>query len=201
MGKGRVEQFSDGVFTIAATLLVLAVPIPHVPNGALLHTLLDQWPSYLAYLISFIVIGNLWISHHELFKVLRGLDLPLMYANLALLLFIAFLPFPTGVLAGAIGQDQNLSIATAMYALVMTGMSVTFAVLWSLSQRRGLLHRQEVPGSRLMYLVRQYLGLGIWLVSIGLAFFNPYLCLSLWLGTLVFYLVATPGGVAAAEER
>jgi uncharacterized membrane protein len=201
MGKGRVEAFSDGVFTIAATLLVLAVPIPHPADGGLSNALLSLWPSYLAYAISFIVIGNLWVSHHELFHMLHGMDRPLMYANLILLMFIAFIPFPTAVLAGAIVQDTNLHVAAAMYAIVMTGMSVSLGTIWALASRRGLLLPGALSDQSVINRMRQWFGLTVWVVSIPLSFVNGYVCMALWIVVMVFYIVVGAGRVAVGESH
>ena len=102
-GTGRVEAFSDGVFAIAITLLVLEIPVPHAgvdASSAGLWTALGAlWPSYLAFVLSFFVILIMWVNHHELMRLVRAVDYPFLFANGFLLLMVTFVPFPTAVLA------------------------------------------------------------------------------------------------------
>jgi uncharacterized membrane protein len=96
---GRVEAFSDGVFAIAITLLVLEISVDPDQFVDLRGALLDEWPAYLAYVTSFLTVGSVWIAHHNLFSRLRFVDPVLLRLNLLLLLAASFLPFPTAVLA------------------------------------------------------------------------------------------------------
>src|SRR5215472_5921030 len=106
MSKTRVEAFSDGVFAIAITLLVLTVAQPRTYRN-LAHELGAQWPSLAAYVVSFAVIGIMWINHHSVFMHLEHVDRGLLYINLLLLMTIAFLPYPTGVLGQALAKGQG----------------------------------------------------------------------------------------------
>ena len=103
----RVEAFSDGVFAIAITLLVLEITIEPDQYDHLARALLDEWPSYLAYVTSFLTVGSVWIAHHSLFTHLRYVDPVLLRINLLLLLVAAFLPFPTAVMAQAFHSTDN----------------------------------------------------------------------------------------------
>src|SRR5881227_1022810 len=94
VGKGRVEAFSDGVFAIAITLLVLTIPQPH-DFRHLVHSLTDLWPNLAAYVVSFAVIGIMWLNHHSIFSAFERIDRGLFYLNLLLLMTITFLPYPT----------------------------------------------------------------------------------------------------------
>lgn len=100
--KGRVEIFSDGVFAIAITLLVLDISVAPTDYDNLRHALLHEWPAYLPYVTSFLTVGSVWIAHHNLFSRLRFIDPTLLRLNLLLLMTAAFLPFPTSVLAQAL---------------------------------------------------------------------------------------------------
>ncbi|MGH2886390.1 MAG: TMEM175 family protein [Solirubrobacteraceae bacterium] len=100
--KTRVEIFSDGVFAIAITLLVLDITVAPADYDHLRHALLNEWPAYLAYVTSFLTVGSVWIAHHNLFSRLRFIDPTLLRLNLLLLMAAAFLPFPTSVLAQAL---------------------------------------------------------------------------------------------------
>jgi uncharacterized membrane protein len=117
--KNRVEAFSDGVFAIAITLLVLDITVPEHLRG-LAHHLEQQWPAYLAYVTSFLTIGGVWIAHHRLFGALRYVDPTMMRINLLLLLLTGFLPFPTKILAEALRAPYS----TAETAVVLYGATV-----------------------------------------------------------------------------
>jgi uncharacterized membrane protein len=116
---GRVEAFSDGVLAIAITLLVLEI---HVDPSALerpWHALADEWPSYLAYVTSFLTIGGVWLAHHGLFTRLRAVDPVLMRLNLLLLMTVSFLPFPTGLMAEALRESQSAErVAVVIYGVL-----------------------------------------------------------------------------------
>ena len=99
--KGRVETFSDGVFAIAITLLVLEIKIAPADFDHLRKALVHEWPAYLAYVTSFLTVGSVWIAHHNLFSRLRFIDPTMLRLNLLLLMATSFLPFPTSVLAEA----------------------------------------------------------------------------------------------------
>ena len=99
MQTSRVEAFSDGVFAIAITLLILSVGIDRAPHGDLGTYLVDLWPAYLAYAVSFLTIGIMWVNHHLLFDNFARVDRPMLLLNILLLMLIAFVPFPTHVLA------------------------------------------------------------------------------------------------------
>src|SRR5436309_13539589 len=98
MRTNRVEAFSDGVLAMAITLLILEISVPDVKGDDLLDALGHQWPSYVAYVVSFLTIGIMWVNHHALFDHIRIVDRGLLFVNLFLLLAIAFVPFPTALL-------------------------------------------------------------------------------------------------------
>src|SRR5438552_8047016 len=122
MDTARLEAFSDGVFGVAITLLVLEIKVPH--SGALGVGLLLLWPSYLAYAISFVVIGAIWINHHAMFEWIDRVDQNLLLLNTLHLMFIAFLPFSTAVLAEALHSGLNQSTAAAFYSGTLTVIGV-----------------------------------------------------------------------------
>src|SRR2546425_6587295 len=107
----RVEAFSDGVFAIAITLLILEIRVPHVDHG-LWNGLLALWPSYVAFLLSFVVILIMWVNHHELLRMVDGISYPFLFANGLLLLTITFVPFPTAVLAAHLGTPEARTAVT-----------------------------------------------------------------------------------------
>ncbi len=130
MRPGRLEALVDGVFAIALTLLVLDLPKP-VLSKHLGHTLLQQWPSYVAYLVSFVTIGILWIEHHGMMSAVRAIDRRFLERTLAFLLFISIIPWPTALAASY--ADQGVSearVAAILYAATMLMMGLTFAWGW-----------------------------------------------------------------------
>src|SRR5512144_2343336 len=128
MSTSRIEAFSDGVFAIAITLLVLEIHVPEDPENGLGQALLDQWPAYASYVVSFFVIGIIWINHHAGFRHLARPARPL--------LFVGLLPWPTNLIATYMehgGADER--VAAVVYAGTMTGMGAAFGALWSYASR------------------------------------------------------------------
>jgi uncharacterized membrane protein len=117
LGTGRMEAFSDGVFSIAATLLVLDIAIH--PPGTALEQVLRAWPSYLAYLASFLTIGAAWLGHTALTDRLARSDPLLLRINLLLLLVVAFLPFPTKLVAEALHHEGSERVFVTIYGLTL----------------------------------------------------------------------------------
>jgi len=123
--KGRVEIFSDGVFAIAITLLVLDISVAPADYDNLRHALLHEWPAYLAYVTSFLTVGSVWIAHHNLFSRLRFIDPTLLRLNLLLLMTAAFLPFPTSVLAQALHHSGTAErTAVVFYGAVALAIEI-----------------------------------------------------------------------------
>jgi uncharacterized membrane protein len=152
----RAEAFSDGVFAIAITLLILNVVLPqhHEPLG---HALLRLWPSYAAYAISFLTIGIMWVNHHTIFQHIERVDRRFLLLNLLLLMCVAFVPFPTRVAADFARSDENRRAAALLYGVTLTTTAVFFNALWLYASRRGRLlaanaDRREVSGITRSYL-------------------------------------------------
>src|SRR6266542_1151493 len=127
METGRVEAFSDGVFAIAITLLILAVGIDQaLAEGNLKHQLLHLWPAYIAYAVSFVTIGIMWVNHHAVFRHFARVDRPLLLLNILLLMCISFTPFPTRVVAEHAQTDADRKAATLLYGTSMTATAICF---------------------------------------------------------------------------
>jgi len=129
--SNRVEAFSDGVFSIAITLLVLELAIP-ATGGRVGADLLDEWVSYVAYLAAFATIGVLWMGHHTVFTRIRAVDAGLLWRNLVLLLTVSVVPFPTAVIASAyrVGTASDQAAAVVAYAAVGMGSGVAWLLLF-----------------------------------------------------------------------
>jgi uncharacterized membrane protein len=130
MSTSRLEAFSDGVFAIAATLLVLELRVPPVGSGALFAQLVAQWPAYAGYVVSFLTIGIIWVNHHAMFALVRRVDRPLMFLNLLLLLVIALIPFPTAVAGQWITDSEDAPVAAALLGVVFLTMGLSFGAIW-----------------------------------------------------------------------
>jgi uncharacterized membrane protein len=187
VGKGRVEAFSDGVFAIAITLLVLTIPQPH-DYRHLVESLADLWPNLAAYAVSFGVIGIMWLNHHSILGLFARLDRPLVYLNLFLLLTVVFIPYPTGVLGEALGRDEGARAAAVFYSLVMTVNAVAWAALWLYgSSGRRLLDEGFPEDHRRPATVLFTIGVAIYAFSVVVAFVNPYACLGFHALLAVYY--------------
>ena len=142
----RIEAFSDGVFAIAITLLILEIQVPpQTPHGGLRSALADLWPSYLAFLASFMTIGVMWLNHHRLFTLINKKDDGLIAFNLLLLLGITWLPFPTALLAEhLLGAHADQQVAALIYAGSFLALAIVFNVMWRYAVRAGIVN-DEVP--------------------------------------------------------
>jgi uncharacterized membrane protein len=141
----RLETFADGVFAIAATLLVLEIQLPGEDVG---QGLRDLWPSYFAYALSFLSIGIMWVNHHVVLSFTREADRAFLFINLFLLMSIAFVPFPTALYAEHLGHEGARQAALA-YGLTFVVIAIFFQLFWQYARRRLLrpdADRREVSG-------------------------------------------------------
>ena len=197
--SGRLVAFSDGVFAIAITLLVLDLAVPardRVPSGELASELAHQWPSYFAYLVSFLVIGIIWVNHHTMFSKVDRVDRPVLFANLALLLFVSALPFPTRLLAEYLTAGSDAHTAAAVYSATMLAMGIAFSALWiAVTRDVGLLHKNVDAVASRAALRRFGLGNLAYLATIGLSYVNAIATLSVHAVLALYYCfdqLATP---------
>jgi uncharacterized membrane protein len=135
----RVVAFSDGVFAITITLLVLAIRRPAADDPDLLHGLITLWPSYLAYVVTFLFIGQVWANHHVMFDHIRTADRVVLFLNTLLLMVVAFLPFATSVRAGALRTGSGERTAVVFYCIAFDVTALTFNAVWQYAQRRRLI--------------------------------------------------------------
>jgi uncharacterized membrane protein len=185
-----VEAFSDGVFAIAATLLILNVQLPNGnPAGRLPAALLQLWPHYATYCASFLTIGIMWINHHALFTRITRVDRPLVLFNLGLLMVIAFVPFPTAVLGDHISIPQDASAATLFYVLcaVLTALAFTGVYLWVATHPE--LRARPFRDADFMKAGPWFmLGIGAYTVCLPLSFVSPPLVVLVVAGTAIYYV-------------
>jgi uncharacterized membrane protein len=187
MNKSRVEAFSDGVFAFAITLLVVTIAQPE-DYRHLAHDLARRWPSLAAYVVSFAVIGIMWLNHHSVFGHFSRVDRGLVYLNLLLLMTVAFLPFPTGVLGQALARGQGERTAAVVYAVTMTANACAWTALWLYASRHRRLLRSSFPESeRRVSTLLFTMGGVIYALSIGVAFLNAYAFLAMQAALAVYY--------------
>ena len=141
---GRIEAFSDGVFAIAITLLVLDLDVPASAYSNLWRGFADQWPAYLGFTTSFVTIGGIWMLHHGIFRRLRYANNVVMRINLVLLMAVSFLPFPTRLVAEAIDSSSAERAAVIIYGASLLGISILFGV----AQLRDRARPRAAPAGR-----------------------------------------------------
>lgn len=141
---GRLVAFSDAVFAITVTLLVLEIK-PPTDYTNLLHGLAVLWPSYLAYALTFLFVGQVWANHHVMFDQIRAADRVILLLNTLLLMVVAFLPFATSVLAGAVRSGHSLRIQVLFYGLAFDAAALTFNAVWQYARRYRLLSETLEP--------------------------------------------------------
>jgi uncharacterized membrane protein len=200
MRTNRLEAFSDGVFAIAITLLVLEIRVPEGAGERLGHELARQWPSYVAYLVSFLVVGIIWMNHHAVVDHLREADRPLMALNLFLLLWTSLIPWPTRLLAEYMREGGDPErIAALIYAGTMTMMGVAFGALWSYASRHRDLLSVELSDAEIARRTRRFtIGAPIYALSIVVALFSAPACLVVLAALAVYYAVPQGGMMPGA---
>jgi uncharacterized membrane protein len=188
--KTRLEAFSDGVFAIAITLLVLDLHVPEVGTGSLAHALLRQWPADASYVISFLTIGIIWVNHHNLLRHLERADRGLLFLNVFLLMAVAVIPYPTA-LVSHYARTENATAAAVAYGSVMVFMALMFNAIWHHARLAGLLapgaDPREVSG-----ITRSYLpGPLLYLTGTLAAFVNSSASLLIFAAIALFYVASS----------
>jgi uncharacterized membrane protein len=169
-GIERVNGFSDAVFAVAITLLILTVVVPEVSDiGQLRQELLDMWPKFTGFLISFAIIGSFWIGHHAMFGYLRRCTRTLLWINLLLLMFIVLLPFSTDLMSEYNGSE----LAVIFYDLNMIAVTLALSFLWWYASYRDRLVDQSLHPAVRRHLLLNYLSMSlVFAASAAVALFN-----------------------------
>jgi uncharacterized membrane protein len=190
LNPSRLETFADGVFAIAATLLILNVDAQVAGDvGNLGDRLTHIWPSYLAYAVSFVTIGIMWVNHHWVMSQIDHTDRRFLFANIGLLLCIAFVPFPTRLVAEHIRGDGARDAALA-YGFTMVATAIMFNITWFYASTRRRLLRPDADSAVVRGISRSYLpGPWIYLGATLAAFLSPTVSVLLFLAIAVFYVV------------
>jgi len=189
LGTGRLEAFSDGVFAIAITLLVLDIALPANAYRHLLHSLGELWPTYLAYVASFSTIGATWLGHNAITEYLERVDPVFVRLNLLLLLVVAFLPFPTKLFADYIDHDTLERVAVTFYGATLLLASTLLLVLWRYAVRKRLV-RPDAADEEIEFLTQRLTpGLGGYLVLIVAGLFVPIVAVVGYLAIALYYII------------
>lgn len=189
MKLSRIESYSDAVFAIAATVLVLEIHVPiltrHTP-GAFWHALFILWPQFLAYVTSFLVIGIYWLNHHSVFEYLERVDRPIVWRNLILLLMISFIPFPTAIIT-AYG---DMAQAVTFYGITLLVIAIYANYTWWYVVRHGYLNEALISRESIRQATLRYgIGIAFYLVAVAISPFVPRVSIALYFLSAVFYLV------------
>jgi uncharacterized membrane protein len=200
VSTSRLEAFSDGVLAIAITLLVIEIHAPEVGRGeTLAHALWQQWPSYVAYLVSFLTIGVIWLNHHRVFTQVIGVDGPLLVLNLNVLLWTGLIPFPTAVVAQHLRDGgEPARTAAALYCGVLLVMGLAFGALFAwVTHTDRLLGRLPPPGVVRAARRRFMLGLVVYGAALALSWVSAPLAVALC-GLMALYYAFDQASLPAA---
>ena len=186
-GTTRLEAFSDGIFAIAATLLVLEIGVSaHSEN--LGHSLLHLWPSYLAYVTSFVTIGIIWINHHHTVSLFARVDRTMLFLNNLLLLTIAFMPFPTKLVGDYLDKPGERAAVLA-YAGTLVVMALVHQLWWQYARRGRRLIAEETPDAALRGVDLAYgPGVPLYAIAFAIAFASPLASVFFTFAIAAFYL-------------
>ncbi len=188
MSKGRVEAFSDGVFAVAATLLIFNIQIDKTAPGGLLAALLAAWPKYAAYVASFLTIGVMWLNHHGMFARIARLDRPLVFLNLLLLMAIVFIPFSTAQLGANILVARDANTAASLYAINASVIALFFGAVWTYALTHPHLLAPDIDREAAMRAWPRFsVGSVVYLACIPLGQFSPIAVVFVCAALAVYY--------------
>jgi uncharacterized membrane protein len=187
----RVEAFSDGVFAIALTLLILGIKVPDLNNFAsgekLYQSLIYLWPSYFAFILSFVAVLIMWINHHGFFKYLRKINSAFLFANGFLLLTVTFMDFSTAVLAKYF-DTPAFNIAAAFYCGSLVLINIAYNLLWFSSAYKRKLVKDEISDTLIIKIRNAYwFGFFVYLAAFVISFFLPFIGLSISIFLWIFW--------------
>lgn len=189
LGKGRIENLADGVFSIAMTLLILEVRVPDIPDHTetweLVKQLLAVWPRFLSYCISFVVLGVYWVGHHNQFHHVRHTDRPLLWINILYLMSISFLPFSAALL----GTYNTQQVAVVIYGFHLTGIGLISYWHWAYAWHHHLLDAHLDPRVYRLTMWRILTGPILSVVAICLSFVSLTLSVSVYMLLLLVYIL------------
>ena len=201
MRTARMEAFSDGIFAFAATLLVLDLVVPAATSKHVGHLLREQWPTYLAYLVSFVTIGNAWLSHSVITEYLDRADSIMYRLNLALLFFVTLLPFPTHMLAVYLSNQGAERIAVTIYGLNLLAISGFTSILWHYALWQRLVRKDNSEDDVRALTSKLDPSLVSYVVAIGIGLWRPRIAVTLYLVIALFMIIPFRAVLREARRR
>ena len=194
LSTARIEAFSDGVFAIAITLLILELRVPEAAEGgrhlSLSVSLLSLWPSYLAYILSFVIVGIYWANHHFVFKLYKGTNHIFNLLNVFFLMCISFLPFPTSVLGKHLEDMGDEKTAVAFYAFGLLLPALSWMLMWVYASKGYRLIDKRLAPNFVKYMTGQYiLSTVLYLIALLASFVSPTAGLGIAIGLTLLYLM------------
>lgn len=196
-------MFSDGVFAIAITLLVIEIAVPEFGHGrdAMVESLKEQWPSYISYVVGFIAIGSIWMNHHHLFGYISGVNQPFLFVNVIFLMTVAFIPWVTAVLAESLRSAEERQLAITLYLGVLILMAWAFNSVWWVASRMNLVDRAIDP-DQCKAISRSYpIGAAVMTVAFFISFLNDIAAIAVYAVIVVFYLFKGPEARLRKQAR
>ena len=189
----RLEAFSDGVFAIAITLLVLLFERPHLTGDETLgHVLLHQWPSYASYVVSFVTIGIIWVNHHMLFHLIARADRVFLFLNVLFLMAVAFIPYPTSLVAQFIRSADDARAAALLYGITLTTMAIFMNALWQYASRGRRLLAADADPHEVSGITRSYWpGAFIYGAATLVAVWSPVASVIVYALIALFYVLSS----------
>ena len=185
------------MFAIAITLLIIEIGVPHVVGTqSLTDMLVELWPSYLGYAISFLVIGTVWANHHNRFRLISRSDHILLFLNIVFLMCVAFIPFPTALLADYLsGTNEHRITAVAVYSGTLAVTAIFFTILWLYAAGNYRLVDRAVDPHLLRAMTRRYVfGMILYILAFALAFVSPAASLALIVILALIFILPEPEG-------
>ncbi|GAT08133.1 putative integral membrane protein [Mycolicibacterium novocastrense] len=196
-----MEAFSDGVFAIAITLLVLEIGVPDGSEDDLLAAVVRQWPSYLTYLVSFSTIGAVWLEHTVITEFLDRATPALIRLNLLLLMLVSFLPFPTRLLGDYIAESDAQRVAVTVYGINLLLVSVVVSLMWRYAVWQRLIRAGVADADVRLISKRLTPGLAGYAVFIAAGLFAPIIAVFGYLMIAVYFIVPFAALRAAGRAR
>jgi uncharacterized membrane protein len=188
VSTARLETFADGVFAIAATLLIIDVSV-NAPGPGLGHALVHAWPEYAAYVVSFLTIGIIWVNHHACFAQIARSDRRFLFLNIAFLMCVAFIPFPTRLVAEHI-RDDGARAAALAYGLTLTTTAVCFSLLWFYAAGRRRLLAADADPRVVSGISRSYVpGIPTYALATIVAVWSPVAAVTMFAAIALFYVL------------
>ena len=200
MRTDRLQALCDGVFAVALTLLVLGLPSPE-GSRHLGRDLLARWPAYAAYVVTFVTVGIVWVNHHVLLDRVARASRVFLELNLMLLLFVAVMPWPTGLLASYAGEPAQARPAAIVYGMTMVMLSGSFAAIWIYLQRRDDLAHPAARPALGRAVRRSLVGPAVYAVGIVAAVGDPSAAFAVFAAAAVYFAASGRSPAAAPPAR